>query len=56
MAASLTAAFNVLTEREDGPSGKPKTADDRAAQIDPIITFLRGGLDALKETRTTRQR
>jgi len=38
------------------PERKPKTADDRAAQIDPIITFLRGGLDALKETRTTRQR
>jgi AcrR family transcriptional regulator len=53
VAASLTAAFNVLTERDGGSSGKPKTAADRAAQIDPIITFLRGGLDALKEPRKT---
>src|SRR2546430_5306609 len=53
VAASLTAAFNVLTERDDGPKGKPKTAADRAALIDPIITFLRGGLDALKEPRAT---
>jgi AcrR family transcriptional regulator len=30
------------------PAGKPKTEDDVAAQIDPIITFLRGGLDALR--------
>jgi hypothetical protein len=48
VAASLTAAFNVLTERGEGPRGKPKTEDDVAAQIDPIIMFLRGGLDALK--------
>jgi hypothetical protein len=47
VAASLTAAFNVLTERGEGPKGKPKSADDRAALIDPVITFLRGGLDAL---------
>src|SRR2546430_2214137 len=46
VAASLTAAFNVLTERGEGPRGKPKTEDDVAAQIDPIITFLRGGLAA----------
>jgi AcrR family transcriptional regulator len=54
VAASLTAAFNVLTERDDSPKGKPKTAADRAAQIDPIITFLRGGLDALKGPGTNR--
>src|SRR2546430_1169575 len=36
VAASLTAAFNVLTERGEGPRGKPKTEDDVAAQIDPI--------------------
>src|SRR6266496_216376 len=53
VAASLTAAFNVLTERGEGPRGKPKTEDDVAAQIDPIITFLRGGLDALKGPRTS---
>jgi AcrR family transcriptional regulator len=54
VAASLTAAFNVLTERGEGPRGKPKTEEDVAAQIDPIITFLRGGLDALKAPGKTR--
>ena len=56
VAASLTAAFNVLAERGGGPSAKPKSAADTAALIDPIITFLRGGLDALKEPQTTRRR
>ncbi|MDT5050567.1 MAG: hypothetical protein QOG75_6479, partial [Mycobacterium sp.] len=27
---------------------KPTSAADVAAMIDPVITFLRGGLDALK--------
>ena len=45
-----------LSERGEGPRGKPKTEDDVAAQIDPVITFLRGGLDALKEPRTARRR
>jgi AcrR family transcriptional regulator len=48
VAASLTAAFIVLSER-GGSSPKPKSRTDVAAQIDPVITFLRGGLDALKE-------
>jgi AcrR family transcriptional regulator len=56
VAASLTAAFNVLAERGGGPSAKPKSAADTAALIDPIITFLRGGLDALKEPQKTRRR
>src|SRR5438132_5256373 len=56
VAASLTAAFNVLTERGGDSSAKPKSADDMAALIDPIITFLRGGLDALKEPSTTTRR
>jgi AcrR family transcriptional regulator len=46
-AASLIAAFNLLGER-----GAAKTtlwtAEEIAAQIDPIFTFLRAGLDALK--------
>jgi hypothetical protein len=54
VAASLTAAFTVLTERGEGPRGKTKTEEDVAAQIDPIITFLRGGLDALKAPGKTR--
>jgi AcrR family transcriptional regulator len=56
IAASLTAAFNLLYERGAGTSTKPKTAADVAALIDPVITFLRGGLDALKEPRKTRRR
>jgi AcrR family transcriptional regulator len=55
VAASLTAAFIVLSERGSS-SPKPKSADDVAAQIDPVITFLRGGLDALKEPRSARTR
>jgi AcrR family transcriptional regulator len=48
VAASLTAAFIVLSERGGSPL-KPKNPADLAAEIDPVITFLRGGLDALKE-------
>jgi AcrR family transcriptional regulator len=51
VAASLTAAFIVLTERGDSKA-KPLNPEEVAAQIDPVITFLRGGLDALKETRS----
>ena len=52
VAASLTAAFNVLSERGRGSSAKPKSAADLAALIDPVIAFLRGGLEALKEPAT----
>src|SRR2546426_78477 len=40
VAASLTAAFIVLTER--GPGAKPQSLADVAALVDPVITFLRG--------------
>ena len=56
VAASLTAAFNVLSERGGGTENKSKSAADLAAAIDPVITFLRGGLDALKAPRPTRRR
>jgi len=57
VAASLTAAFNVLSDRGGGDSKtKSKSAADLAAAIDPVITFLRGGLDALKAPRPTRRR
>jgi AcrR family transcriptional regulator len=56
VAASLTAAFNVLSERGGGSRAKPKSAADLAAAIDPVITFLRGGLDALKAPRAPRRR
>jgi AcrR family transcriptional regulator len=45
--ASLTAAFNLLAER-GATKDKPWSPEDLAAQIDPVFTFLRGGLDALK--------
>jgi AcrR family transcriptional regulator len=54
VAASLTAAFNLLSEQREGPSAKPKTAEDLAALIDPVIAFLRGGLDALKDSGAPR--
>ena len=56
VAASLTAAFNVLAERDRDSSVKSKSAAEIAVMIDPIITFLRGGLDALKEPSTTTRR
>lgn len=44
-AASLTAAFEVLDERGQAP---PATSGDEiAAAIDPIIAFVRAGLEAL---------
>jgi hypothetical protein len=45
----------ALTERS-GSSAKPMSAADMAARIDPVITFLRGGLDAIKEPQKTRRR
>jgi AcrR family transcriptional regulator len=48
VAASLTAAFNTLSERDEGSNAKPKSAAALAAAIDPVFMFLRGGLDALK--------
>jgi hypothetical protein len=37
-----------LTEQDQGPSGELKSAEEVAADIDPVIRFLRGGLDALR--------
>jgi AcrR family transcriptional regulator len=45
-AASLTAAFEVL-ERQERDVQAPPTADEIAAAIDPIISFVRAGLHAL---------
>jgi len=49
VAASLTAAFNLLAERGTSKA-KPWTPEETAAQIDPVFTFLRGGLDALRKS------
>ena len=45
-AASLTAAFEVL-ERQDHGMSQTRTGDEVAAAIDPIIAFVRAGLQAL---------
>jgi AcrR family transcriptional regulator len=47
-AASLTAAFEVL-ERQDRGLTKAPTAEEIAAAIDPIISFVRAGLQAFPE-------
>jgi AcrR family transcriptional regulator len=47
-AASLTAAFEVL-ERQDSERTTAPTADEIAAAIDPIISFVRAGLQAFPE-------
>ncbi len=45
-AASLIAAFEVL-ERRDRGSSAPYTTEEVAAGIDPVISFVRAGLEAL---------
>jgi hypothetical protein len=47
-AASLTAAFEVLERHERGRSKAP-TAEEIAAAIDPILSFVRAGLQAFPE-------
>ena len=46
-AASLTAAFEVLELQDRGPSTVP-TNEEIAAAIDPVISFVRAGLQALR--------
>jgi AcrR family transcriptional regulator len=48
VAASLTAAFNLLAERGASKS-RPYTPEELQAQIDPVIQFLRAGVDALRQ-------
>src|SRR6266566_4421435 len=55
VAASLTAAFNLLAE-QGASKTRPWTPEELAAQVDPVFTFLRGGLDALKQPLKTRRR
>jgi AcrR family transcriptional regulator len=45
-AASLTAAFEVLERQERDPSAVP-TSEEIAAAIEPVISFVRAGLQAL---------
>jgi AcrR family transcriptional regulator len=47
-AASLTAAFEVL-ERQDRALSAAPTSEQIAAEIDPVIAFVRAGLQALPD-------
>jgi AcrR family transcriptional regulator len=47
-AASLTAAFEVLERQDRGHSTVP-TNEEIAAAIDPVISFVRAGLQALPD-------
>jgi AcrR family transcriptional regulator len=51
---SLTAAFNLLADR-GATKARPWTSKELADQIDPVFTFLRAGLDALKNQHTRRR-
>jgi AcrR family transcriptional regulator len=51
---SLTAAFNLLADR-GATKTRPWTPKELADQIDPVFTFLRAGLDALKSQHTKRR-
>lgn len=55
VAASLTAAFNLLAE-QGASKTRRWTPEELVAQVDPVFTFLRGGLDALKQPRKLRRR
>jgi len=48
-AASLTAAFEVLDREETLPP--PYTSEQIASEVDPIIAFVRAGLEALPRPR-----
>jgi hypothetical protein len=54
-AASLTAAFEVL-ERQDRGLSKTPTSTEVAAAIDPVISFVRAGLQALPDGTRSRSR
>ena len=52
---SLIAAFNLLAD-QGAAKRKRWTPKEAEARLEPVITFLRAGLDALKEPRTRRRR
>jgi len=52
-AASLTAAFEVLSQQERVPASASVTSEEIAAAIDPIIAFVRAGLQALPAPGTS---
>ena len=48
IAASVTAAFSAVRDRLQDGSGEPISHDEALAILDQVITFLRGGLEALE--------
>jgi len=55
VAASFTAAFNLLADRGASKS-RPYTPQELEAQIEPVMRFLRAGLDALRQPGTSPDR
>jgi hypothetical protein len=52
VAAAFTAGFNLLADRGASKS-RPFTPEELEAQIDPVIRFLRAGVDALRQQSPT---
>ena len=51
VAASVTAAFNAARDRLEAESGEPVSHEQAMAILDEILEFLRGGLEALRQSR-----
>jgi AcrR family transcriptional regulator len=49
IAASVTAAFSAVRDRLQNESGEPISHEEALAILDQVITFLRGGLEALEQ-------
>lgn len=49
IAASVTAAFSAVRDRLQDESGEPISHEEALAILDQVITFLRGGLEALEQ-------
>ncbi len=48
VAAAIFAAFNTLSDRDPGIPPQPFSLEHATAVIDDVISFLRGGLEALR--------
>ncbi len=48
-AASVTAAFEVLEQEDNNAPWKTATNEEIAAAIDPVLAFVRAGLEALPQ-------
>ena len=48
-AASLTAAFELLEQDDHRGPWRTATSEEIAAAIDPVLSFVRAGLEALPD-------